>query len=186
MTNVCDNCPLRLFNSKHYNFNGVGNPYSGNVIILPEVDYDAYKLKDLSKGQMIKIIEYCLSSTGEVTENIFVTSLLRCNKNISSYPIEEDIIRNCFNHTINEFRKYNFRNVLLLGDTAKFMLSVTNIHNNDNNVFVSKNNKNYVVSYNPLIKYIDYNKFRIFKNDINRWYHSCISNDFSTYNLVRF
>lgn len=40
--NPCDNCPLRLFNSKCHNLQGVGNPFMGKLIILPNVDYDAY------------------------------------------------------------------------------------------------------------------------------------------------
>ena len=48
---VCDLCPMRLFNTKHYNLRGVGNPYFGKCIVIPNVDYDAYKKgEEISKS----------------------------------------------------------------------------------------------------------------------------------------
>ena len=41
--NYCEDCVIRLFNTKHYNLQGIGNPYFGNCIIVPNVDYNAYK-----------------------------------------------------------------------------------------------------------------------------------------------
>ena len=40
---VCSDCALRLFNTKHHNLQGIGNPYFGICIVIPNVDYDAYK-----------------------------------------------------------------------------------------------------------------------------------------------
>ena len=51
--NICDDCPIRLFNSKHYNLQGIANPYFGNCIVVPNVDYNAYK-----KGQDFETLKY--------------------------------------------------------------------------------------------------------------------------------
>lgn len=40
---ICEECPIRLFNNKHYNLHGVGNPYFGNCIVVPNVDYSAIR-----------------------------------------------------------------------------------------------------------------------------------------------
>ena len=44
---VCDDCALRLFNSKGHNIQGIGTALYGNMIILPYIDKSAYKLQRL-------------------------------------------------------------------------------------------------------------------------------------------
>ena len=44
---ICDNCALRLYNTKSYNLQGIGNPFYGNCIVVPNVDYKAYKGKSM-------------------------------------------------------------------------------------------------------------------------------------------
>ena len=44
----CDNCALRLFNDKCHCLEGVGNPLYGKIIVVPNVDYDAYKNKGIT------------------------------------------------------------------------------------------------------------------------------------------
>ena len=63
--NICSNCALRLYNTKSYNLQGVGNPYKGNVIVVPNVDYKAYKGKSMDFSTQVEIIEHVLHlSTG--------------------------------------------------------------------------------------------------------------------------
>lgn len=44
----CNKCPLRMFNNKCYNLQPVGNPLYGNAIVVPNVDYNAYKNKGMN------------------------------------------------------------------------------------------------------------------------------------------
>ena len=41
--NVCEQCPLRLFNNRGHNISGIGNIWSGSALVLPNVDIPAYK-----------------------------------------------------------------------------------------------------------------------------------------------
>ena len=54
---VCSECPIRLFNNKHYNLQGIGNPYFGNCIVVPNVDYNAYKNGSMGFSNQVKIIK---------------------------------------------------------------------------------------------------------------------------------
>ena len=40
---VCDNCALGMFNTKCKCLNGVGNPMSGMMIVVLNVDYYAFE-----------------------------------------------------------------------------------------------------------------------------------------------
>ena len=53
---VCSECPIRLFNNKHYNLQGIGNPYFGNCIVVPNVDYNAYKNGSMGFSNQVEII----------------------------------------------------------------------------------------------------------------------------------
>lgn len=65
MIDVCSGCSLRLFNTKHYNLYGIGNPYFGNCIVVPNVDYNAYKKGSMGFSDQVKIIKESLHfSTG--------------------------------------------------------------------------------------------------------------------------
>ena len=54
--NVCDQCPLRLFNNRGHNINGIGNIWSGSALVLPNVDIPAYKKQDMSFSSQVGII----------------------------------------------------------------------------------------------------------------------------------
>ena len=47
-TNICKDCPLGMFNTKCKCLSGVGNPMSGMIIVVPNVDYNAYKNKGMA------------------------------------------------------------------------------------------------------------------------------------------
>lgn len=55
--NYCEDCVIRLFNNKHYNLQGIGNPYFGNCIIVPNVDYNAYKKGSMEFSKQVEIIK---------------------------------------------------------------------------------------------------------------------------------
>ena len=53
---VCEGCPLGLFNTKVKCLSGVGNPMSGIMIVVPNVDYNAYKNKGMTFSKYVEII----------------------------------------------------------------------------------------------------------------------------------
>lgn len=63
---VCEDCPMRLFNIKHHNLQGIGNPYFGICIVIPNVDYDAYKKGNIGYSNQVEIIKSIISSTGSL------------------------------------------------------------------------------------------------------------------------
>lgn len=171
--NICDECPIRLFN-KHHNLQGVGNPYFGNCIVVPNVDYDAYKKGDMGFSKQVEIIKEVISSTGEL-ENIYIVPLLRCNETVS-YKVDDDSYNRCLNHFANDMRKYQFKRILLLGDAVRRFLHC-DISNYLATLIVSKNNICYNVNYSPLIKYVDENKFEVFAHYLRQWYYMATSRD---------
>lgn len=79
---VCKDCPMRLFNIKHHNLQGIGNPYFGICIVIPNVDYDAYKKGNIGYSNQVEIIKSIISSTGELTD-VFILPFIRCNETIA-------------------------------------------------------------------------------------------------------
>lgn len=171
----CENCALRLFNTKHHNLKGIGNPYSGNLIIIPNVDYNAYKNGDLSYDNQIEIIKSIIPSTGEQDSNFYVLPLIRCNTKLGC-PVNDDIIRNCFLYMVDAFKLYGFKNVLCLGDAARMFLNITSIGEWRNTIITNNIDKvKYFVSYSPLVNYrnpCNDRLFTLFTNDLNKWYES--------------
>ena len=51
---VCDNCALGMFNTKCKCLDGVGNPMSGMIIVVPNVDYNAYKNKGMTFSKYVR------------------------------------------------------------------------------------------------------------------------------------
>ena len=94
--NVCEQCPLRLFNNKGYNLQGIGNTWSGNALVLPNVDYKAYKKQDMSFSSQVEVVSTILS-TGGLEANLYVIPLLRCNENFD-IEITDKIINRCLTY----------------------------------------------------------------------------------------
>lgn len=174
--NVCEECPMRLFNIKHYNLHGVGNPYFGNCIVVPNVDYNAYKKGDMSFSNQVEIIKEILNpSTGEL-DNLYIIPLIRCNETIAC-ELNDDIYNRCLTYFANDIRKYNFTKILLLGDAGRRFLQC-DIKDNLETTFISSNSRFYNINYSPLIKYVNVEKFDIFKSYLRKWYCSCQTNYF--------
>ena len=167
---------MRLFN-KHYNLKGVGNPYFGNCIVVPNVDYNAYKKGDMGFSSQVEIIRDCSPSTGEL-DNLYIVPFIRCNETISC-ELNDDIYKNCLTYFVEDLRQYNFKNILLLGNVVSRFLGC-DIKTYIDTIFISPNYRNYAVNYSPLIKYVDKSKFEVFKQYINKWYNKVINN-YDTY-----
>lgn len=179
---VCEDCPMRLFNVKNYNLEGYGCPYLGVCIVIPNVDYQAYKKGNIGFSKQVEIIKEILaSSTGEL--ELFILPLIRCNETISC-ALTDDIYYRCITHFAKDMYKYNFRHIMLLGDAGRKFLNA-DITENLNNICISANKRYYAVNYSPLVKYTDNAKFEVFKTNLKRWYESVKSNSFTSYNFIR-
>lgn len=183
---ICSMCPIRLFNTKHYNLHGVGNPYFGNCIVVPNVDYNAYKKGDMGFSSQVEIIKEVLHlSTGELDNltDLYIVPLIRCNETISC-ELDDISYNRCLQHFANDMRKYNFKHIMLLGDAGRRFLNC-DITENLNTLIVSTNNKFYNINYSPLIKYINEEKFEIFKTYLRKWYNSCKLGMFRYNNIIQ-
>lgn len=167
----CNKCPLRMFNNKCYNLQPIGNPLYGNAIVVPNVDYNAYKNKGMSFSKYVEVIKDIISSTGEL-DDYYVIPLIRCRLT-KECPVNNEILTNCSAYFVREIAKYKLRHVMLLGDAAKFWLNIDNIGSYTDSVICdSKTRTIYNVSYSPFVKYIDDNKFEDFKGHLIKWYNS--------------
>lgn len=178
--NYCEDCVIRLFNNKHYNLQGIGNPYFGNCIIVPNVDYNAYKKGGMEFSKQVEIIKSLISSTGEL-DDLYVLPLIRCNEYISC-ELNEDSYLKCIGYLVEDMKKYQFKNIMLLGSAGRRFLNC-NISDYFDTIFVSVNNRRYWVNYSPLINYTDSDKYEIFKSNLIRWYNSIKNNDFTNYKI---
>ena len=182
MINHCDNCPLRLFNKKCHNLQGVGNPFTGKLIILPNVDYDAYKQQDMSFSKQVEIITQHISSTGEQAET-YILPLIRCNESLG-YEVTEDIIIRCQEYLKQDFKIYDFKHIMLCGSAVNRFLHKS-VKDLLDTIIVSSNNKLYYSNYSPLIKYVDKDKYDIFIHKLNEFIISSTYNDYGSYNMIK-
>lgn len=136
----------------------MGNAVSGKVIILPyesddmlDVIFDTFDINIISE--------------------IYITSFIKC-KPSSRYPIDNRTIKCCFKNLINEFREYDFTDILLCGDAARYFFNIDNITASLNKLIVSKHKRKYVINYDPLVKLKDATKFESFKEHLIKWYNA--------------
>lgn len=178
---VCDDCALRLYNTKSYNLHGVGNPFSGKCIVVPNVDYKAYKGKSMSFSSQVEVIKNVLIPLmGVESPNLYIVPLIRCNEQISC-EVDKLTFNKCLHYFADDIRKYEFTDILLLGTAAKRFLNI-NINEYLDTIFVSKNKRRYVVNYSPLVQYADDKLFETFKERLIHWY-KCVNNCMFDYNL---
>ena len=182
MTNVCEDCVMRLFNTKHYNLQGIGNPYFGKCIVIPNVDYVAYKKGDIEFSKYVEIIKSIISSTGELSD-IFIVPYIRCNETISC-KLTDEVYNRCLINFSNDIIKYDFQDILLLGEAGRRFFSC-DINDYLDTIIVSSNNRRYCVNYSPLIKYFDDNKFEVFKSHLLKWYNSVNNKIYNGYEVLK-
>lgn len=183
--NICNDCVLRLFNDKCYCLKGVGNPLYGKIIVVPNVDYDAYKNKGMTFSKYVEIINEALSPSTGGLNDYFIVPLIRC-KLTDKCPLNNNIISRCIIHTIRDIVNTHAVKILLLGDAAKLFLSITDISNKTDKLYITKDNGNirgYCVSYSPFVKYIDDNKYKEFCNHLIKWYNANKDNNYNGYEI---
>lgn len=178
---ICDNCALRLINEKAYNLQGVGNPLYGNVIIIPNADYKAYRKKQLMFGDYVKEINASIPSTGEL-EDIYITPLLHCKVD-KTYPVNDDIILNCSKILAYEFKKYNFKRVLILGSAVEKLMRLDLSKFAGKTLFYKQKGIYCTLSYSPLIKYSNISLYNLFKQHLSKWYED-VTNKNNNYDYV--
>lgn len=180
---VCDECAMRLFNTKHHNLKGIGNPYYGNCIVVPNVDYDAYKKGDMGFSKQVEIIKDIINpSTGEV-DNVYIVPLIRCNETIAC-DLNDNIYNRCLTYFAEDIKKYNFTKILLLGDAARRFLHC-DIKKYLDTIVISPNNRFYNVNYSPLIKFIDKDKYNIFRHYLLKWINYIKTDYFNYSNYIK-
>lgn len=180
----CKDCAIRLYNTKHHNLQGVGNPFYGKCIVVPNVDYDAYKCGDMSFSKQVEIIEDTIFPlTGVVYSDLYIIPLIRCNEHISC-ELDSASYRKCLHYFAEDVEKYDFKDILLLGDAGRRFLSI-DISSYLNTIFISPNNRRYAVNYSPLTKYVSDDKFRIFQANLENWYNSITCNTFTNYEIMK-
>jgi len=183
---VCDNCALRIYNPKHYNLQGIGSPYYGNCIVIPNVDYNAYKHNNLGYSNQIKIIleeGAVILSTGELQELVYFCPIIRCNELVTC-PIDKDSFNLCLTHFVNDVRQYDLKFILLLGEAVTRILDI-NIGENLNNAYITKDNRIFFVNYSPLTKFTNERLYNEFVNNLRKWINAIKTKDFTNYNLIK-
>ena len=183
MIDWCNNCALKLYNTKAHNLQGIGNPWNGICIVVPNVDYEAYKGKNMSFSSQVEVIKEVLSLTGDVLSNVYITPLIRCNEKISC-ELDDATYNKCLHWFANDIKTYNFQNILLLGDAGRRFLNC-DIKPYLKTIIISSNNRKYFVNYSPLVKYTDSNKFETFKENLIDWYIDSLYNEYPNYEIKR-
>ena len=182
--NWCENCALRLYNTKNHNLQGIGNPWAGNCIVVSNVDGSAYKHGDMSFSKQVEVIkETIIPSTGVEDSNLFIVPLIRCNENISC-KLDTASYAKCLHYFAEDVEKYDFKHIMLLGTAARRFLS-TDITPYLNTIVVSSNNREYAVNYSPFIKYVDERKYDVFKNQLLKWYNAIQYDNFKYYEFIK-
>ena len=177
MENNCQECALRLFNKKGYCISGCGNPLSGRMIVVPNVDYKAYKNVNLSFGSQVDIIKEYVD-----INDVYIVPLIRCNETISC-DVNADIINRCLYYLGVDLIKYDITDVLLLGSAVVrfFGISIKEIINK---LIISSRNRRYTGSYSPLIQFVNDDKFKEFVEHLQNWYISSKYNNFNNYEIM--
>lgn len=181
MSKLCDECALRLYNSKSYNLPGIGNPFYGNVIVIPSVDYKAAKSGSLNFSTQVSHIKDTIPFTGDLDSSFYITSLIKCNIPKHLCPLNNDIIIRCKKQLVNEIYKYDFKNILLLGDAVEMFLNV-DIRDNLDTIFLDNLGRRYFVNYcstHPSISHY----YHQFIKYLQKWYNS-INSGMYDYNIV--
>ena len=182
MKDFCENCPLRLYNTKGYCLSGVGDPYHGNLIVIPNVDYKGYKAQDISFSNQVKIITDVISSTG-VLEKVYIVPLIRCNETISC-EVDQTIINRCINWTNRDITIYEFKRILLLGSAVDRILHSTVKYTIDK--YISGKQFLIETNYSPLIKYTNDELYKVFKSKLISWYNEAINKIYTKKEIIRY
>lgn len=179
---VCEGCPLGMFNTKCKCLSGVGNPMSGMIIVVPNVDYNAYKNRGITFSKYVEIINDVITPfTGGLEQLVpFIVPLIRCKLD-DKCPINESIVRRCMLHTFADIRINNIKKIMVLGRAATdFGFDITKGKDKLYHVapFV------YSTNYSPFIKFIDDSKYKEFCNRLIKWISANKDNNYNGMEIV--
>ena len=122
------------------------------------------------------------SSTGVVMSNLYIVPLIRCSEVVSS-GLDNTSYHRCLQLFAEDVKKYDFRDILLLGEAARRFLSVEVLKPHLNKLFISQNKRRYVVNYSPFIKYTGEYHYDMFKDNFIKWFNFTIEHDYSQYDI---
>ena len=180
--NVCEGCPLGLFNTKVKCLSGVGNPMSGIMIVVPNVDYNAYNNKGMTFSKYVEIVKEVITPfTGGLEQLVpFIVPLIRCKLD-DKYPVNESIVRRCMINTFADIRINNIKKIMLLGSAAtNFGFDITK--GKDKLYYVSP--FVYSTNHSPFIKFIDDNKYDEFRNRLVKWLTANKDNNYNGMKII--
>lgn len=180
---ICDNCAMRLYTNKSCNLQGIGNPFYGNAIIIPNMDYKTYKnKKKLGFSAQVSILQSILL-TGVEDLNCFILPSIRCDEQIFC-ELDKTSYKNCLALLAHDIKKYQLKDILLLGTAAMRFLNISSIKEYLNTMFISKNNIRYYCNYSPLVNYYNKDLVSVFQENLIKW-HNSVTNKSFNYKIIR-
>ena len=178
---VCDDCALRLFNSKGHNIQGIGTALYGNMIVLPYIDKSAYKLQRLDYSKLVSIL--CDSSMGELPINYaYITSIIKCRETIN-LEMTDDIRNRCITYLTKEVIEFKPRTILCLGNAAHQLFNVP-VSKLIDKIIVS-NGIIYFFNYSPGVAKYDADKFEEFKQHYAKYYGAIKNKNYYGYEIIK-
>jgi uracil-DNA glycosylase family 4 len=184
MSNYCEDCALGMFNTKCKCLNGIGNPMSGKIIVVPDVDYNAYKNKGMTFSKYVEIVTQAItSSTGGLEKlDVYIVPLIRC-KPVQQCPMTKDIAAKCMQYTFDEIKDNGIHKVMLLGNAAAYMQFPSTYYTKD--IIYLIGNVGYSTCYSPFIKFRDDIKYNEFCNRLNTWYNADKTNNYNGMKIIK-
>lgn len=157
---VCNGCPLSITNNKPFCKN-IGNPNSGNFIVLPQLEKS--DKGDISNNRSYNIIKEIYESlfSSDIREQFLITSLVRCAPFDESF-VQEEIAMRCFKLLYGGVRNYQPRIFILFGNTGSRIIGKSPTKEN---IVYTDGNAYYFLNYNPLSMLYDNTKI-IFKSKL--------------------
>lgn len=183
LNNKCSNCALGLFNEKCKCLSGVGNPMSGKLIVVPNVDYRAYKNRGMTFSKYVEIVkDILIPSTGGLEQlDVFIVPLIRC-KLTDKCPVTDDIAKNCMTYTFDDIVNNDIHKVMLLGSAA-FYAGFPSSSITKDKLFVL-GNVVYSTAYSPFVKFKDDIKYKELCNRLIKWYGADKTNNYNGMEIV--
>lgn len=182
-SNVCDDCALGMFNTKCKCLSGVGNPMSGMIIVVPNVDYNAYKNRGMTFSKYVEIVKETITYLTGGLEQLdpYIVPLIRCKLD-ERCPVNQYIANRCMLHTFADIRINNIKKIMLLGNAAtNFGFDITK--GKDKLYYIAP--YVYSTNYSPFIKFIDDNKYDEFRNRLVKWLTASKDNNYNGMEIIK-
>ena len=180
---VCNDCALGMFNTKCKCLDGVGNPMSGMIIVVPNVDYNAYKNRGMTFSKYVEIVKEIITPLTGGLEQLdpYIVPLIRCKLD-ERCPVNQYIANRCMLHTFADIRINNIKKIMLLGNAAtNFGFDITK--GKDKLYYIAP--YVYSTNYSPFIKFIDDNKYDEFRNRLVKWLTASKDNNYNGMEIIK-